>query len=131
MTIFVSLFCSYFLIYCCITNNKNIFSSCSVLPLLCFVTTLPRKENLSNHALLCDFPSSVNMLSVLTVCNLYTNTLLSKYICKRRISIFNWEMINDIWWFVYYIITSRHNGFVKATLIEERMPIRRDVCRSC
>ena len=54
----------------------NMFSPLiHVLFFLCFVSSLPLQEIISDHALLCDFPSSRGTLPNVKVCNRLTDTL--------------------------------------------------------
>ncbi|GBL68080.1 hypothetical protein AVEN_224855-1 [Araneus ventricosus] len=61
----------------------NMFSPLiHTLSFLCFVSSLPRQESrpISDHALLCDFPSSRCTLSDLKVCNRCTETPCIPYL---------------------------------------------------
>lgn len=70
--------CSYFLVFCFTMGNKHVFSPCllpaCVIHFLCFLTSLPCQESISDHAVRCEFASSRCTLSVLKFRNRCTDT---------------------------------------------------------
>lgn len=110
MTIEGISFWFYFLVFCCNKNNKHVFSTLFVSFLsyiLCRgCDSQLGQENVSDHALLCDFESFRCTLGVMKLCNRCAETLcvgvsdangsriLSFYILYTKYQRYNTDIIN-------------------------------------